>query len=108
MINGRHTEVCGDIVYPFKTHLNTPILFAYKSFLISQIILKFSTEHGSDCLIDFNFVQSMAKFKNDFPTDLYVMDGKIVMTFDIEMNFWGIVYIVKGPAHQAKIELCTC
>ena len=50
----------------------------------------------------------MAKFKNDFPTDLYVMDGKIVMTFDIEMNFGGIVYIVKGPAHQAKIALCTC
>ena len=61
---------------------------------MSQFILKFCTEHGSDTAV------LCAKFQNDFKIELDVMDNKIFMRLEFEINFCDISYTRYAKAHR--------
>ena len=58
--------------------------FDHNLFLISQIILKFHTEHGSITAV------LCVKFQNDLAMEMDVMDERAFMIFEFKKKFGGI------------------
>ena len=92
-----------NIWYPPETHIKPKlreISFSHNLSIRYPIVLKFSTEHGSDTAV------LSAKFHSDWIPQMDVMDERSFARFEYMMSFGRISYIAQHPWILQPMDVC--